>query len=465
MGNERDCITVYPEEDTSRFLRNPAMGWALYIDAFEVPFPDAQNYWNRQDPNIELASILYIRVPWAELEPEEGRFAWKYDENYRQLIQMALDRGLKLAFRVYVDSKNAYRQATPQFVFDSGAEGYANEPLYPEHLTPFLYDRVFQRKLEQFVQAFADEYDNPRIVDFIDAQGLGWWGEMHSVEYMEHLQKKEIFEWIVNVYSRSFRRVLLGLQYGNNSFDAAWQDWALREKGYMIRRDSFGSPIWLSGEDKEHILRQWPAVPVFAENCYHTFASRPEWYQGDGFATLRDVMLRVVEDAKELHANTLDLRNPEDAGQWMQVAPDIVRDFAIQGGYRFVLRELTYPASVREGETLTLTHSWVNTGVGKLPNNLSNWNYKYKLSFALLDRHSGKPVYQMFDEAELSTWLKGSEYRYTSVMAPSGTAKGNYDLAAAIVDTHDGGTPAIKLAIRNAVTEELWYIIGSVTVK
>ena len=28
------------------------------------------------------------------MEPEEGKYAWIYDENYKKLIQGALDRGL-----------------------------------------------------------------------------------------------------------------------------------------------------------------------------------------------------------------------------------------------------------------------------------------------------------------------------------------------------------------------------------
>jgi len=469
-NNER---TVLPTEDTDSFLRNPAMGWAVYIDAFEKPFPDADLYWEEQDPNLTWASILYIRVPWSQLEPEEGSYAWREDANYRQLIRMALERGLKLAFRVYVDSKDAYRQATPQYVFEAGAKGYVNgggdegegssERL--PFFTPYVYDAVFQDKFSRFVRAFAAEYDDPGRVDFIDGQGLGWWGEMHNVRGVWGARRRQVFEWIVNLYCRCFRQVLLGEQYGRGAFSYRLQDWALRERGYMIRRDSFGSPIWLKPVDKRRILRHWPAVPVFAENCYHTFAGRPEWYQGDGFGTLRAMMERVIRDAKELHANTLDLRNPGDAAQWMAEAPDLVRDFALRCGYRFVLTRVTYPEIVKPDGACTVNHAWKNEGFGKLPNHLANWGGKYKVAFALLDRESGRLVCATTDEnAEPADWLYGAEHACKMEMTVQDVPAGVYDLAVGIVNTSAGGNPEIRLAICNRSTEQKWYVIGDVQV-
>jgi len=109
---------VKPLRDDKSIIRNPAMGWVLYIDAFSMfeiqEFPDAKEYWALQNGNVEMANIFYIRVSWAIMEPSEGHYAWNEDENYKLMIRMALDRGLKLAFRVYVDSKDAFMQATPQ---------------------------------------------------------------------------------------------------------------------------------------------------------------------------------------------------------------------------------------------------------------------------------------------------------------------------------------------------------------
>lgn len=49
----------------------------------------------------DYSNILYIRMLWKDLEPEEGKYAWIYNERYKWYIQKAKDKGLKLAFRVF----------------------------------------------------------------------------------------------------------------------------------------------------------------------------------------------------------------------------------------------------------------------------------------------------------------------------------------------------------------------------
>lgn len=460
---------IHPIQDHTRVIRNPAMGWVLYIDAFSMyeiqEFPEAEAYWAMQDGNVDMASIFYLRVPWSIMEPEEGEYAWHENENYQRMIQMALDRGLKLAFRVYVDSRDAFVQATPDYVFEAGAKGYANNEHHDDFLTPYLYDPVFQEKLANFVQAFAKEYDDPSIVDYIDAQGLGFWGEMHSIGRMRGSQKKKVFEWITNLYSDHFKHVLLGQQYGQNSFKMAYQDWALREKGYVIRRDSFGSPIWLKRSQKKQILAHWPHVPVFAENCYHGFKWREEWYKGDGFPTLYDMMQSVIQDAEELHANTLDLRYPQDATLWTETAPELVRYFALNCGYRFGLKEIEYPSTVKIDQLNTVKHIWQNHGFGMLPNNNPKWNWKYKPSFALLDLVTGKVVHQIIDNAEPSEWVGTKGYDYITEVSIKQVQPGQYNFAVAIINQENETKPEIELAIEGERTEEGWHVIGLITVE
>ena len=88
------------QQDRSGLLRNPCMGWGLYDDAVGN-VANAEEYWTAQDEAARNhASFFYIRWRWSEMEPEEGKYAWIYDDNYKKLIQGALDRGLKLCFRI-----------------------------------------------------------------------------------------------------------------------------------------------------------------------------------------------------------------------------------------------------------------------------------------------------------------------------------------------------------------------------
>lgn len=101
------------QQDRSGLLRNPCMGWGLYDDAVGN-VANAEEYWAAQDEAARnYASFFYIRWRWSEMEPEEGKYAWIYDENYKKLIQGALDRGLKLCFRIYDNGQDNIRQGTP----------------------------------------------------------------------------------------------------------------------------------------------------------------------------------------------------------------------------------------------------------------------------------------------------------------------------------------------------------------
>lgn len=94
------------------------MGWVLYCDGFgqmtDDSMPDMNKcvvdqakFWTAFDDfgATDKATTFYLRAPWSYFEPEEGAFAWDNDEDYQELIQHALDKGLKLSFRVYMDIK------------------------------------------------------------------------------------------------------------------------------------------------------------------------------------------------------------------------------------------------------------------------------------------------------------------------------------------------------------------------
>jgi len=61
--------------DNKAVLSNPGMGWYIYY--YDGPF----SYATGLEPSDELAdfpgiTVVYLRLPWSYLEPEEGRFNW-----------------------------------------------------------------------------------------------------------------------------------------------------------------------------------------------------------------------------------------------------------------------------------------------------------------------------------------------------------------------------------------------------
>ena len=86
----------------------------------------------------------------------------------KKVIQGALDRGMRLSFRVIVDSRDRKNEATPAYVFDAGAKYYTDNG----KRSPYPDDPIFQEKYAKFIEAFAQKYNNPDLVEFIDGYGL-----------------------------------------------------------------------------------------------------------------------------------------------------------------------------------------------------------------------------------------------------------------------------------------------------
>ena len=107
-GAEAGLITVQPA-DTGQALLNPDMGWTMHFYS-NIP----ENYGSKLEPSDTLEdfpglSTVYLRVPWAFLEPEEGRFNWAL---FDTPAQRWIARGKRVAFRVTC-SENWMRFATP----------------------------------------------------------------------------------------------------------------------------------------------------------------------------------------------------------------------------------------------------------------------------------------------------------------------------------------------------------------
>lgn len=458
-------VDVSFEEDSTSLLRNPAMGWGLYDDANDN-VANADQYWKLQDEVArKYASFFYIRWRWSDMEPTEGHYAWLYDNNFKKLIKGAKDRGLKLAFRVYDSGKDNIQPGTPAYVKAAGAEGFEIAGSKGRmNWTPYADDPVFQQKYTRFIQAFAKAFDDPEVVDFVDGYNLGFWGEGHHISFKNPEKKEATFKWLIGVYSSNFKKVLLALTLGGDvDFDTE-KSYAYIANGYIPRRDGVGSK-WFSNKQKAQLSSLFPARPFIAESCYWggSPGSKPWEKENDPKyppgATWADAYKITCNEAIECHANTLDLREVNEAKGWATLAPACVNDFVKNGGYRFYVK-LSVPEKIIAGKEFKILHTWKNGGVGMFPNNNIRWNYKYKVAFALISKVTGKPVEMQIDNnAEPSKWIKGQNYPYTFKGNFHTSDPSNYALAMAIVDSSKNNTPAIILALKNVAIRNGWTII------
>ena len=189
-----DAVVSF-KPDTVRVLRNPLCGWVMYVgrgwdaDFWQKEGYDAMSVGDSTVRVSDYANTCYIRTSWSSMEPEEGKYFWlDPSSKLNRLLKSATDRGMKLAFRIVVDSRDQ-GQNTPLYVKEAGAKGF-QDPGNPKNWSPYPDDPVFQEKYAKFLKALATEFNDPDKVDFIDAFGLGKWGEAHGLVYGDYGKKE-----------------------------------------------------------------------------------------------------------------------------------------------------------------------------------------------------------------------------------------------------------------------------------
>jgi hypothetical protein len=466
--------------DRVSLLRNPGMGWTLYDDAADE-VANAKAYWDHQGANAEkYASVFYVRWRWAEMEPEEGKYAWLYDENFKALIKGATDRKLKLAFRIYPDGQDNVHQATPQYVFDAGARWYETTHTHvATHKNPYLDDPIFQEKFSKFIHAFAEEFDDPAVVDYIDGYNFGFWGEGHNERYLDgsYESRESVAKWVFDLYGNSFKRVIpvvITNIMDNVNFEMFVGE-TFAKHNYVPRRDGLGSMYVTDGERWLHD-KLFPAAMFVGEQCYwggnedispgwKPWVDQIDWKYNES-STWIDTYRLTYEDAINSHANYLDLREAAETDGWVKGAPELVQGFVVRGGYRLYPSEITMPSNVTSGQTFTLQHDWKNIGVGVCPNNNKHWNHKYKVAFAFIEPSTGLVKKMMIDPiANPANWIESSNNGYRLDISTNDLVLGNYVFAVAIVNSEDEFKPEIKLAIENPVLFNGWVKLTSVKVE
>ena len=474
------------EADTVRVLRNPLNGWVMYLnrhwdDDFwtEAGYDEMKTSEGSVVKVSDYASTAYLRTSWSMLEPEEGQYVWRDpDSRICRLFKTLFDRGMRLSLRIVVDGRDQ-GQNTPMYVIDAGADYYSSGK--GVHKSPYPDDPVFQEKYAKFIRALAEDFNDPDKVDFIDAFGLGKWGESHAMVYKDPADKVAVFDWITDLYSKTFTKVPLVIHYHRELADPnkdSWGDVAPEterlldmaiSRGYCLRHDAFGMTDYYQEWEKE-FARKWNfRLPILMEGGWITAAHHRYWIDSSGKyreGHSEDVRRGEYEASEEAHVNMMDLRIGDEVNSWFSQAFDLVKRFVAEGGYRLYPSEVSVPERVRRNSRIEVRSVWNNIGWGYCPTNLPQWNQCYKVAFALLDSDL-KPVYVFTDyRTDLSKWIKGTPVAYETPISLRGVAKGTYTWAVGLADTRKEKTAGLDIAVDDSLlTPGKWLRLADVEVR
>ena len=144
----------------------------------------------------------------------------------------------------------------------------------------------------------------------------------------------------------------------------------------------------------------------------------------------------------------------------------LVERFIAEGGYRLCPDSLVLPSNIKSGEDFTIAHRWINLGWGYCPTNIPQWQDKYKVAFALLDKDTDEVVALYSDEqARPCDWIKGTPTSYVFSGKAGEVKPGKYEWAIGIVDTTRENAIGLRLAAQGDFTASGWLKLQEVTVQ
>jgi len=356
------CVaaTVRPVA-TQEALVNPGMGWVYYH------YDDSNwNYGSETAPGDSLdwfpgCSTVYFRLPWCDLEPEEGVYRWDVIDS---VAQPWIAAGKCVAFR-FTCSESSYVRAVPEWVSAAGAKGdwlVMRKKKSDEGFRlwePDWLDPVFLAKYENFIKAAAARWDGNPSVAFIDVGSFGMWGEGHtySTSQLPAEKTREIGLVHAKLLRRHFTQTPVLMSddiaggWNRAADDPAMAE--LRRLGIGFRDDS----IMCSKHPNHWFHGGWArkfvaaGLPVVVE-AGHDYADKNNETKFDGGFLQSTVEYQASYQAIHWWPREFLSRHRAEIDQVNR-----------RLGYRFELREATWPDEVRVGERFDLRAAWVNVGV------------------------------------------------------------------------------------------------------
>ncbi len=491
-------VTVSLTPEKSKRQLNPMQGWVIYASIrggdLSSDFWQKYDNFDSSDGKIKVsdyATTLYIRGSWADFNPRRGVYVWQANcdteaaKNFRLLAKGAKERGLRLAFTFVVDSRDKHWNCTPDYVKEDGAKGYRTVTGSFTGWSPYPDDPVFQKDYASFLTDFAKVFNDPKTTQFISGFGLGKWGEGHTLIYStgDATPRQKTFDWITSLMSRLFTKVPIVVNYhrcllsttdyttseSDLDFAGALVSQAVN-KGFSLRHDAFGMKHYYSDWERGIAQIYHFKVPIIMEGGW-VEGSHGDAIKSDGYHNFAEVRQGEFSEGKVAHVNMMDLRyssnvNTGETHSWFNSAFNLVKEFISDGGYRLYPDQVSVPRSITTGTKVAIRSRWINLGWGYCPTNIPQWNQKYKVCFALLDKSTNRPVFKYIDVAPcLNEWVKGNPKEYNTSFTVNGVKAGDYTWAVGLVDTTDDNIGIDISVLDSYKTPEGWVKLHDVSVR
>ena len=375
-------------------------------------------------------TISYCRWVWKVIEPEKGKYRWDIIDG---ALKAAQERGQTLQARL---QPCAGGSGFPQWFWDTGVRRQGrgrrggmpdfNSPQYVEHWS-------------DLIRAFGKRFDGHPDLESFDVAYAGSCGETGGNATVETAEK------LVDAYLETFRKTQLILMLGTDGCTYA----ARKHPGrFGWRVDSFGDVH--SGEfpgevpenmNWNHMYETYPRslVRCGMEDAWKTAPVTLEtgWTVGHWYDRKWDIDFILAWGLRN-HASVFMPKSCYIPREWHEK----IEAFNKRLGYRFVLRQVTFPLEAKPGQGAKFDVYLDNVGVAPIYR-----DYKLAVRFKQKDVVEVVPF-----ENDIRTWLPGQVWFSERIPFPGTLRPGVVRLDLAIVHP-ETRKPVVRFAIKEILDD------------
>lgn len=443
LPREIDEVLINPGMGFTTFQRfngdvlNKGLGWT---EGFPIEYQPFKG--ELKNDNHPMTSIAYFRVYWRYVEPERGKYNW---EMIDKAIKTAQERKQTLMLRIapYGSGKTA-NDSTDVPSWYREMVGEKNEWLpYGEGWRVDAEDPRYAKYFGNMISELGKRYDGHPGLESVDLAIVGFWGEGRGANILSENTRKSL----VNAYTDNFKKTPLIMlltdektnKYALSQANVGWRVDCLGDMGGFGPNWSHMMDYYPQGIINFGMRDAWKKAPVSFEVCW----VMQKWYD-EGW----DIDY-IIDQSLKWHISSFNGKSSPVPNEWW---PSVNRWLKTMG-YRFVLRNFSYPAYASPNEKVLFKSWWENKGVAPC----------YK-DFLLAFRLKSKAVEKIFiTDANIKEWLPGDNVYDNAFFIPPDFPLGEYDLQVAIIDPLER-KPVIKLAIEGRGNDG-WYQLGKIQIK
>ena len=405
-------ITVTLEE-TEEAFPNPMKGFRPTRHLQDAAFPEG-----------EYVTVCKQYIKYTDLEMYADDTAQKMIDWSNKAWAGIENKNIKVIPRVVI----VYPDGP-----DNGTDGYWPEGFDHSDFQDRWVNDTFKARMTAFIIKLGEAWNGDPRVAAIEMGLWGKWGEHHvwplSIRGSGQRISREIQAVFGDAFTMAFPDKKIMVRYGetfpNHQFGFYWDSFALRD-------DSLSGKLMMERD-------AWRAQMISGEIAYDWGDLRPIGWNPDETLLVDEHTDYIIDWIAQTHASSLGW-----VADYTQGLPGLLMNAARMQkafGYRFVIRQASYPVVAHPGEPFSVVFQVENAGNAP-------FYYPWPVELSLLN-DAREPVFSAIVHVDIRNWLPGHTYEVRDTFTlPEGFQEGTYRLALAVLDP-SGNLPSLRFANRN----------------